>query len=62
MHALTHATSIVPGKMSSSGQAVLMAIGDDENGRALEVGFVVEGDVVTVLHVMPARPKWAGES
>ncbi len=48
--------------MSSSGQPVLMAIGDDENGRALEVGFVVEGDVVTVLHVMPARPKWAGDS
>jgi hypothetical protein len=34
---------------------VFVAIGTDTRGRNLEVGFVIEGDVVTVLHVMPVR-------
>jgi len=38
---------------------VLMYLGDDQTGRALEVGIVVldEGDVL-VIHAMDLRPKF----
>ena len=37
---------------------VLMHLGDDRTGRALEVGVVEEGDTLVVLHVMDLRDKY----
>jgi hypothetical protein len=37
---------------------VLMHLGDDQTGRALEVGVVEEGDRLVVVHAMDMRPKY----
>ena len=35
-----------------------MYLGTDETGRPLEVGLILEGDDIVVIHVMPMRKRW----
>ena len=38
---------------------LIMAVGGDDTGRLIEVGFVYAADMTPVIiHAMPARPKY----
>ena len=39
-------------------EEILMHLGDDETGRAFEVGVVQEGDTYVVIHAMGLREKY----
>lgn len=57
LHALLNAVAVVEVERPD-GSKMLMHLGDDETGRALEVGVIIEDDVMIVLHVMDLRNRF----
>ena len=55
--ALANAVLVGLGTSSATGRAVYLFIGDDDAGRTLEVGIVLDGEQLVVIHVMEARPR-----
>ena len=52
-HPFTVVTVARPGAVE-----ILMHLGDDETGRAFEVGVVQEDDTYVIIHVMDLRDKY----
>jgi hypothetical protein len=55
IHVLRNAISFEP---AQGDHDLDVAVGPDETGRLLEVGFVATDDLIVFVHVMPARPKY----
>lgn len=56
-HALRHATKVAAGNPTSDGKPVVMIIGCDAQGVEIEVGAVIDDNVVTLIHAMPTRSR-----
>ena len=53
-----HPYAVEVGAARPNGEVVLMFLGDDVTGRALEVAGIVEDGILVVLHVMDMREKF----
>ena len=59
VYVIEHAYAVV--RQTRPDQSVVMFLGDDDTGRALEVGAVeVHEDLLLVIHVMDLREKFRG--
>ena len=56
--AIEHAYAVVCVDRPAGAGYLLMYLGDDETGRAFEVGGIEEGDTFVVIHVMDLRTKF----
>ena len=58
LHVIDNPTAVLAGLTSPEGEELFMYLGTDETGRPLEVGLILEGDDIVVIHVMPMRKRW----